>query len=308
MGSKAMIDQTSDPASDQAPAGNAKPARAVVRPLHKLFGVDVTVSDVAACRGDAIAEIDRLVGLSGLVLIRDADLDEPGLADFAARFGTLQQLGQAGKGPPGIFRLTNMTEDGAVRPQDDASRRRHDANKLWHTDSSFMAPGASYSFLHALVVPEGGKDTLFCDMRAAWEALDAPRRATLLPLVALHSMEHSWRLSGMAEPPLTGSPPVARKLVRPHAPSGRRALVIPSHVARIEGRDDLWTRDTLAELTAIAAAPERVYRHRWRRGDLLIWDNRCMLHRASRSGAEDQPRDMITCRLSDIGDDGLAVL
>jgi alpha-ketoglutarate-dependent taurine dioxygenase len=119
-------------------------------------------------------------------------------------------------------------------------------------------------------------------------------------------MQHSWRRVGVAMPELDFMKPLARKLVRRHQPSGRDALVIPSHVERILGLSSEQSRTLMEELTALATTPERVYRHQWRAGDLLIWDNRCMLHRASRSGADDQPRDLRTCRLIDPDDDGLA--
>lgn len=285
-----------------------KTARVTTRPLHPLFGLEAIVHDLAACTPDVIAELDRLIGTAGLLLIRDARLDEAGLARLAGSFGTLQNLSSTNADAPGIFRVSNLAQDGTLRATDDKARARHEANKLWHTDSSFMTPGASYSFLHAWVVPEDGKDTLFCDGRVAWDALEPERQAELRPLVALHSMQHSWRRVGVTMPELDFMEPVARKLVRRHQPSGCDTLVIPSHVERIVGLSPRQSLDLVEELTALAAAPQRVYRHRWRAGDLLVWDNRCMLHRASRSGADDQPRDLHTCRLVDTVDDGLAAM
>jgi alpha-ketoglutarate-dependent 2,4-dichlorophenoxyacetate dioxygenase len=274
--------------------------------LHPLFGVEVKVADVNACTPGQAAKIERLVGLVGLILIRNVAVDAAGLARFAGAFGVLQNLGQSQAGVPGIFRLSNLSDDGRVKSPSDVNRLRHEANKLWHTDSSFMLPGARYSFLHALVVPESGKDTLFCDGRVAWEALDCAHQRRLLPLTAHHAMAHSWRLTGITLPETASGPLVRRKLVRWHAPSRRHALVIPSHVERIIGRSYEESQDTIVTLAAVAAAPERVYRHHWQAGDLLIWDNRCMLHRASRSGAEDQPRLFSTCRTIDENDEGLA--
>jgi len=281
-------------------------SRLTTRPLHPLFGLKAIVDDLSACTPDIIAELDRLIGMAGLLLIRDARLDEAGLARLARSFGTLQNLTGTNADAPDIFRVSNLAQDGTLRAPDDKARARHEANKLWHTDSSFMTPGASYSFLHAWVVPEDGKDTLFCDGRVAWDALEPNRQTELRPLVALHSMQHSWRRVGVTMPDLDFMEPVARKLVRRHQPSGRDTLVIPSHVERIVGLSGQRSLDLIEELTALASVPQRVYRHHWRAGDLLVWDNRCMLHRASRSGADDQPRDLRTCRLVDTEDDGLA--
>lgn len=283
-------------------------ARVTTRPLHPLFGLEAIVEDLAACTPDVLAELDRLIGTAGLLLIRDARLDEAGLARLAGSFGALQNLSGTNADAPGIFRVSNLAQDGTLRAPDDKARARHEANKLWHTDSSFMTPGASYSFLHAWVVPKDGKDTLFCDGRVAWNALEPDLQAELRPLVALHSMQHSWRRVGVTMPELDFMEPAARKLVRRHQPSGRDTLVIPSHVERIVGLSGQRSLDLLEELTALASAPQRIYRHHWRAGDLLVWDNRCMLHRASRSGADDQPRDLRTCRLVDTDDDGLATM
>lgn len=272
------------------------------RPLHPLFGADLGDAESAAT-------IAAAVGRSGLVLLRDVDLDDAGLAGFARRFGPLQNMSRDPDGPREVIRVTNIAEDGRLKRADDATRRQHDANLLWHVDSSFLAPGATYSFLHARIVPEAGGDTEFFDARVAWEALGPDRQAELAPLAADHSILHSMRLVGVETPAFSAAsaPPVRRKLVRRHRPSGRDALVIPSHVERVEGRNYEQGQALIAELTAIAAAPERVYRHRWRAGDLLIWDNRCVLHRATPYAAFEAPRDLRSCRVLDVEDDGLAV-
>ena len=119
------------------------------RPLHPLFGADLGDAESAAT-------IAAAVGRSGLVLLRDVDLDDAGLADFARRFGPLQNMSRDPDGPREVIRVTNIAEDGRLKRADDATRRQHDANLLWHVDSSFLAPGATYSFLHARIVPEAG--------------------------------------------------------------------------------------------------------------------------------------------------------
>jgi alpha-ketoglutarate-dependent 2,4-dichlorophenoxyacetate dioxygenase len=278
-----------------------------IRPLHPLFGAEVAGFDAA---GDAEARaFEDALGRYGLLLVRDARLDDEALTRFAGRFGPLQNMGGTADAPRAVIGVTNIAADGRMKTAEDAQRRQHDANLLWHADSSFMAPGATHSFLLARIVPDEGGDTEFLDTRAAFDALDADRQAALRPLTARHSIQHSWRLVGVELPGHAGAEarPVARKLVRRHGPSGREALVIPSHVERIEGLDDAAGQALLAELTAIAAAPERIYRHRWRPGDLLVWDNRCMLHRATPYRAFEDPRELRSCRVVDVADDGLAV-
>lgn len=277
------------------------------RPLHSLFGAEVLGVDLGEAQ--TAAALEAAVGRYGLVLVRDADLDDAGLARFAGRFGPLQNMSRNPEAPREVIRVTNLAEDGRLKSADDAARRQHDANLLWHVDSSFLSPGATFSFLLACIVPEVGGDTEFFDARVAWEALAPARRRQLAPLAADHSILHSMRRVGVETPAFSAAsaPPVRRKLVRRHGPSGREALVIPSHVERIEGLDYEAGQALIAELTAIAAAPERVYRHRWRPRDLLIWDNRCVLHRATPYRAFEAPRDLRSCRVLDVADDGLAV-
>ncbi|MBW8784915.1 MAG: TauD/TfdA family dioxygenase, partial [Novosphingobium sp.] len=140
------------------PEALAEAANLVVRPLHPVFGAEVTVRDRAGSAATVAAEIERCLATAGLVVIRDVALDDAGLARFAGHFGPLQDLAP-GAEPPGIFHVTNLDEHGNLRAADDPSRLRHEANKLWHVDSSFIAPGVTYSFLHARIVPEADKDT-----------------------------------------------------------------------------------------------------------------------------------------------------
>ena len=276
------------------------------RPLHPLFGAEVLGADLGEVGG--VASLQEALGRHGLLLLRDVDLDDAGLARLAGRFGPLQNMSRDPDAPREVIRVTNLAEDGRLKGADEATRRQHDANLLWHVDSSFLSPGATYSFLHACIVPAEGGDTEFFDARIAWEALSPDQQRELAPLVAEHSILHSMRLAGVETPVFSAAdaPPIRRKLVRRHRPSGREALIIPSHVERVEGFDYEPGQALIAELTAIAAAPERVYRHRWRARDLLVWDNRCVLHRATPYRAFEAARDLRSCRVLDVEDDGLA--
>jgi alpha-ketoglutarate-dependent 2,4-dichlorophenoxyacetate dioxygenase len=276
-------------------------------PLHPLFGAEVSGVDLAAPCASDVQAFDAAVGRYGLVLVRGVHLDDAGLERFAGRFGPLQDLSP----PPDarkVIPVTNLDAEGRLKAARDPRRLQHDTNLLWHADSSFMTPGATYSFLQAKITPREGGDTEFLDARVGWEALDPERQAQLRPLATVHSIRHSWRLVGIAPDhfPVAGLAPARRKLVRRHAPSGREAMVIPSHVEQVEGRSYDESQALLAGLLAIAAEPARVYRHRWTPGDLLVWDNRCILHRATPYRAFEEPRDLRSCRVVDVGDDGLA--
>jgi alpha-ketoglutarate-dependent 2,4-dichlorophenoxyacetate dioxygenase len=279
-----------------------------LRPLHTPFGAEVVGAAFAAGDATFIAEIEQAIAQYGLLLFRDARLDDEGLAQFTARFGPLQNLSVKREQFDPIARITNLTDDGTLQQADDAWRRQNAANRLWHIDSSYLLPGATFSLLHARVVPSSGGDTEYCDTRVAWDALPPERRAALADLLADHSIFHSRRLIGFE---MGGEyarlPSIRRKLARRHAPSGRMALTIASHVENIEGMDYAAARALVDELVALASAPGRVYRHQWAAGDLLMWDNRCVLHRGTDYAELAEPRDLRSCRVNDVADEGVAL-
>jgi alpha-ketoglutarate-dependent 2,4-dichlorophenoxyacetate dioxygenase len=208
-------------------------------------------------------------------------------------------------------KLTNLAEDGSILPRDSVWRPMLNANELWHIDSTYLAPGAIFSFLLARIVPSEGGATEYCDTRVAWEALDPSRRAKLAGLTADHSILHSRRLAGcedvlLKQYPTQTMPPITRTLVRHHRGSGRDALITASHIQRVDGMDYESARALIDDLTSIASAPGRVYRHEWRVGDLVMWDNRCIMHRGTPYPEFDQARDMRSCRVADIDDVGIA--
>jgi alpha-ketoglutarate-dependent 2,4-dichlorophenoxyacetate dioxygenase len=273
-----------------------------IRPLHDLFGAEVR-DRIAECEADAVTEA---IGQYGLLLFRDVDFDDAALVGFAGHFGFLQTVANFQADQPQVVRVTNLAPDGSIKAADDPGRRLFDANLLWHIDNSFSAPGVTFSFMYAREVPDEGGDTEFCDNRVTWEALDEDRHVALLPLTAFHSLVHSRKLMGIDITHLDPPPPVERQLVRWHKPSGRESLVLASHIERVSGHDYESGQALIEELMVIASAPGCVYRHRWRVGDLLIWDNRCMMHRATPYADFDQPRDMRTARVVDEIDEGLA--
>jgi alpha-ketoglutarate-dependent 2,4-dichlorophenoxyacetate dioxygenase len=179
---------------------------------------------------------------------------------------------------------------------DPESRRRLDwlANRLWHTDASFRAVPGALSMLYAHVVPAEGGDTEFADLRAAWDALPEAMQEMIEPLVAEHSIFHSRALIGFTDftdEERAAMPPVPQRLVRRHPGSGRKMLYLASHASHIIGWPVPDGMLLLRELIEHATQPEFVYRHAWRQGDLVIWDNRCTMHRG-RAYDETQPRDL----------------
>lgn len=182
--------------------------------------------------------------------------------------------------------ISNLDEHGKLIGDADVRRLALLSNQLWHTDSSFKTIPASASLLNAQEVSPVGGATEFADMRAAWDHLAPDTQAQIRDLIAIHDYFHSRSLLGMGEyeiPPewRERQPPVRQVLVRNNGFNQRRSLYLASHIKAIEGMTDEQTRTLLAELMAFATQPRFVYRHRWRQNDLVIWDNRCTMHRGT---------------------------
>jgi len=191
--------------------------------------------------------------------------------------------------------ISNIGVDGKILAADDRRRMFNLGNLLWHSDSSFKAIPAHYSMLHARSIPPEGGDTEFADMRAAWDALPQKLKDECFDLVTDHSLIFSRAQMGFeafSPEELARCEPVPQRLVRRHAGSGRLSLYLSAHIGEIHG----WSRpEALAlirELTEFATQPQFVYAHHWSVGDLVMWDNRCTMHRGRRYDDKVYPRDM----------------
>jgi alpha-ketoglutarate-dependent 2,4-dichlorophenoxyacetate dioxygenase len=179
--------------------------------------------------------------------------------------------------------ISNVTDQGEIMQPDDRRRAYSLANRLWHTDASFQDPPGRYSMLHARVLPPVPADTEFADMRAAYDELTDEVKTRIADLRAHHSIAYSRQLlgfefSGAEQESLRGAiHPLVRTLPR----TGRKNLYLASHAFRIIDWPLPDARLLLADLTEHATQRKFVYRHSWRVGDLVIWDNRCTMHRAT---------------------------
>lgn len=225
----------------------------------------------------------------GLLVLRDQKLTPDQQVGFARRFGPL--FGEADQfqdsvqryllpGQPALYRVSNKVKDGV--PQ---GRAR--AGDYWHSDVSFRARPAAASLLYAIELPEVGGDTLFADMCRAYEALPAAMKARLEGLEAVHDFAVAARSSGTYDPvqlaarDFDGQNRAVHPVVISHPETGRKALFVnPGFTAAVVGLAPEASAALLAELHAHATRPEFVYRHRWRLGDLVIWDNRSLMHHA----------------------------
>jgi alpha-ketoglutarate-dependent 2,4-dichlorophenoxyacetate dioxygenase len=273
-----------------------------IRQVHPVFvgevsGIDITKplapEEVAAVE----AGMDRY---AVLVFPGQQVTDEQQMA-FSLNFGTLENARGGNITKPedkrlrdGMNDVSNLGRDGRPLERDSRQRLFNLGNMLWHSDSSFRAVPAKYSLLSARVVNPVGGNTEFADMRAAYDELDAATKALIEDLVCEHSLMYSRGSLGMldySEEERAMFRPVRQRLVRTHPVTGRKSLYLSSHAGAIVGMPVAEARILLRDLTEHATQPTFVYAHTWRPWDLIIWDNRQMMHRVRRYD-ESQPRDM----------------
>jgi alpha-ketoglutarate-dependent 2,4-dichlorophenoxyacetate dioxygenase len=259
-------------------------------PLHPIFGAEVGGIDLREPVDDATLRALSLANDQYAVLVfRGQSMTDDQQIAFSARFGTLETTIKAYR-PEHKPRLdlhmsdvSNVDENNRVLPLDDRRRMNGLGNRLWHTDSSFKAVPARYSLLSARAIPPSGGETQFADMRAAYDALPAEMKVRISGLVAEHSVLYSRSTIGFtdySEEEQTRLPPVPQLLVRTHPGSGRKTLYLASHAGWIRGMKVPEARLLLRDLMEHATQPAFVYTHHWRVGDLVMWDNRCTMHRA----------------------------
>jgi len=262
----------------------------VFHKLHPYFVAEVSAVDLRRVQDrETLDEIRGGMDEYAVLVFRDQSFSDEEQLAFAQRFdGTLHTktgaavLGKSRFAIEALADISNVDENGEILRSDDRRRMYALGNRLWHTDASFQDPPGRYSMLSARVVPAVSADTEFADMRAAYDALDPGTREKLEGLQAHHSIAHSRQTLGFEfsreeEEKLKGA---IHPLVRINPRTRRRSLYLASHASRIvdwpvpEGR--LLLRDLIEHATQVGF----VYRHVWRVGDLVIWDNRATMHRA----------------------------
>ncbi len=268
-------------------------------------GIDIARTLTAAQAAAIDAGMDRY---AVLVFRQGTPLTTEQQVAFTKNFGELEppyrQI-QANQGArlqdPALSDISNLGPDGQVLQRDDRKRLFGLGNQLWHSDSSYKAIPARYSLLCAHVIPPEGGDTQFADMRMAYDMLDAATKARIEDLVCEHSRIFSKGALGFTftEQELRDFAPVRQRLVRTHPKTGRKSLYLSSHAGRILGWPVPEAQMLLRELTEHATQREFVYTHKWRVGDLVVWDNRTTMHRARPYDDIAYPRDLRRTTLTD---------
>jgi alpha-ketoglutarate-dependent 2,4-dichlorophenoxyacetate dioxygenase len=258
--------------------------------LQPLFAAEA--SDIDLRRAEDAATLDAIrAGMDafGVLVFRNQPFSDAEQLAFAQRFdGVLHSntgvavLGKNRFGNEALTDISNIDESGAIMQSDDRRRAYALGNRLWHTDASFQDPPGRYSMLSARVLPPVGADTEFADMRSAYDALTREVQVQIETLRAHHSIAYSRQTLGFEfsrdeEDRLKGA---VHPLVRTNPRTGRRSLYLASHASRIVDWPLAEGRLLLRDLIEHATQPQFVYRHVWRPGDLVIWDNLATMHRA----------------------------
>ncbi len=246
---------------------------------------DMDLSDPKA--SELVPAIHALWMDSPVLIFPGQDIGDAEHVAFARAFGELEihpSVSHRSRAHPEIYRVSNVDEYGTILPPRSREWEYLELTWLWHSDSSFREVPSTGSILHGIELPPAGGDTLFCDLYAAYEALDKRTKQDLTGLEVAHSHDYLLtRSEGLSARTDKGDyaqlPPVLHPLVRAHPVTGRRSLYLSPHtMSGVAGMDEPQGRQLLDELIAHATQDEFVYQHQWQPHDIIMWDNRCTMH------------------------------
>jgi taurine dioxygenase len=267
-----------------------------LRKLSYPLGAEVCDVNVGAPMSEAFfGEIYRAFLDYGILLFRDQDITREQHIEFSRRFGELDRHDALPRDRhpryPELLMVTN-----APKPDGSPSDTRY-TGRQWHSDMSFTLVPSLGSLLKSYAVPEVGGDTLFANMTAAYEALSEGMKKLIADLHGVHQSGTRKLANNTTGPERAAeqrrlNPPVAQPVVRVHPETGKKALYIGEKVSRFDGMTEEESRPLIDYLVRHATRPEFVYRHQWRKNDILVWDNRCTMHQALGDFDETQLRHM----------------
>jgi alpha-ketoglutarate-dependent 2,4-dichlorophenoxyacetate dioxygenase len=280
-----------------------------ITPLHPRIGAKAEGVDLRRpLAPELAAAIEAAMDRHAVLVFPGQDLTDRQHMAFGTAFGPVEHTRATVDAHrhrlsiPEMNDISNLDVDGRILEAGDRKRMFNLGNRLWHSDSSFKETPAKYSLLYARSVPPEGGETEFADMRAAWDALPDKMKAKVKDLVCWHSLLYSRALlgfHGFNEEEKKQFEPVPQRLVRRHAGSGRLSLYLSSHIGRIEGWQVPEAMVLIRDLIEHATQREFVYRHEWRVHDLVVWDNRCTMHRGRAYDDTGYERDMRRVTLQD---------
>ena len=269
-----------------------------INPINATLGATVTGVDLNALTDDQWRSVEEAWYQYAVLVFPGQHIEETAKVALGERIGNLERLVSDHKAVP----ISNRRADGKAVDEDSDHFQILKGNEGWHTDSTYMPVSARASILSAQVVPAEGGETEWADMRAAFDALDQSTQERIRDMAAYHSLFYSQAKVGHkpqkgASYGLDDQNIPLRPLVKIHPVTGCPTLFIGRHAHGIPGLSDAESESLLEELTAFACQPPRVFAHKWQSGDVVMWDNRCVLHRA-RPYDYSQPRIMRHVRVA----------
>jgi alpha-ketoglutarate-dependent taurine dioxygenase len=263
-----------------------------ITPLPGItFGAEISGVDIRDLGSDVWQQIEAAFREYGILVLPGQQLTEADQVEFARRFGTLELMDEQTLRPdligrPLVLNISNVDLVGNhIRDRNHPQTRYLGGNEGWHSDSSFKPVGAKASVLYAIEVPRRGGHTGYADMRASYDMLTAAEARLLAGKSAWHSLEYSQAFAAATDTPVPADPTQLNgawhPLVAVHPDTGRKSLFIGRHACLIEGMTVTESEQLLRNLLERACQAPRTYHHPWRPGDVVVWDNRCMLHRAT---------------------------
>ena len=277
--------------------------------LHPDFGARVTGIDMSQPLDDATLEdLSAAIDEHSFIWLPDQEgMDDDRQLALTRRFGE-PEFSHVAYGETGKIEyfgtIGNVQADGTALGNSDKKTIFLTGNNMWHSDSSFREVPAFLSIMCAYETPDEGGETLFVSTRAAHGRLPEEEQERLDPRIGIH--DYTYSRSKVApdavSPSLSTSlPPVRQKLVRRNPRTGERNLFIGSHCREIEGMGYEESRPLLDRLTEEATRDEHIYAHKWRPGDVVLWDNRCLIHRGAGYDADRYRRYMRQTRVRGTG-------
>jgi taurine dioxygenase len=269
---------------DMTPARALMPESVDIRPLVGPIGAEVrglALSD--PLRPETLVAMHQALLRYQLLVFPDQRLDDEQHLEFARHWGKLQlhvldQYRHSGR--PEILWITNLDANGQPKGE-----HPDPGATVWHSDGSWSAERGLVTFLHSLRIPAAGGDTLYANMYAAYDGLSPDDKRDLNGLVAVHDLDYSRRQTSarrqMSEEQKRDAPPVAWPIVRIHPETGRKCLYVGQHASHVRGLLEVEGRALIKRLIAHATQPQYVYRHQWRTNELVMWDNRALVHSAT---------------------------
>ena len=282
---------------------------ATVWPVTENFVAEIGDVNLSAPLAEAdFRVVEDAFERYAVLVFPDQVLSQGQHVDFARRFGPIDRSmiveveGAKSRVPGEIADVSNLDSRGEILAPGHRLRLFQLGNQLWHTDSAFKHVPAKASLLYQRSIAQTGGQTEFADLRAAWDALPEAMKRRIEGLVVEHAIAHSRAKLGfaMTENEQRALPPVRQVLVRHHPASGRASLYLAAHAGRIVGMAEAAGKALLAELMEFATQRQFVHTHRWRTNDVVMWDNRCTMHRGRPFDDQRWKRDAQRATVEDV--------